>query len=120
MTTARRPLQESSLGRNGSANQPEGTIMSVYPTAKAPKTQPKVVSAMLSSLDISPLAAEIQTRSTIVKNESVHKHATTYQRCEGPFAWLGIFANGLKVEFVFGINEKVLGTAFQRLFAIDF
>jgi hypothetical protein len=78
--------------------------MSVYPTAKAPKTQPKAASVMPSSPDMSLLAAEIQTRSTMVKNESEHKQATTYPRREGPFALLDTPVNGLGVKLVSWIN----------------
>jgi len=51
--------------------------MSVYPTVKAPNTQPNAVSLMPKSADMGLFAAEIQTRSTMVKKESEHKQATT-------------------------------------------
>ena len=90
----------------------------MYPNAKAPNTQPKAVSVMLSSRDMPLFAAEIQTRSTMVKNESEQRHATTYARREGPFA--AAVLDGC-IRSVFRINATSLkSNGMPSLFVIDF
>jgi len=74
--------------------------MSVYPMANAPNTQPKALSVIPSAPDILLFAEEIATRSTIVKNESVHKHATTYTPRDGPCDRIPSFV----IDFQYGVK----------------
>jgi hypothetical protein len=52
------------------------------------------------------LAAEMQTRSTIVRNEREHKHATTYQGREGPVAFFNAPVLGATIIGICGNSSK--------------
>ena len=92
--------------------------MSVYPKANAPNTQPKAVSVMPSSRDMSLFAAEIQTRSTMVKNESEHRQATTYARREGTCADLLVDRGVISVFRITAMSSK--SKDMSSPFVIDF
>src|ERR1039457_7468191 len=66
-------------GPNRSANQPEGTISTAYPSANAPKTPPKSMFEMPRSCDMALFETEMVTRSTIVTNDKRKIPPSTYR-----------------------------------------